>query len=59
MTLGPRRWERCDQKSVAILAEISPGDDGERGSMSMCNSCLKVFKQLNKNWKSRYIEAKI
>lgn len=34
---------RCSNKPDVIIEELFPGPDGLRGSMSLCNSCLKVF----------------
>lgn len=39
MTLGPRQWERCPDKAVYIAKEKQAGDDGQRGSMSLCEKC--------------------
>lgn len=42
MTLGGRPGlERCSNKAKLIVSEDEPGDDGQRGSMSMCDSCYK------------------
>ena len=51
MTLGPRNWERCELSPAVILSEIKPGLDGKKGSMSLCEDCLLVFKKLNPDWK--------
>lgn len=46
MTLGGRPGlERCTNEPTVILAETSPGDDGLMGSMSLCDSCLAVFRR--------------
>jgi hypothetical protein len=39
MTLGPRPWVRCTSKPTVIATERKAGSDGERGSMSLCDSC--------------------
>jgi hypothetical protein len=57
MTLGPRRWERCEAKPAVIVAEFRPGQDGRKGSMSLCASCLEVFKQKHLNWKAAFTIA--
>jgi hypothetical protein len=44
MTLGPRQMERCHNKPVVIAEESNPGEDGQKGSMSLCEECLIVFK---------------
>lgn len=44
MTLGPRSWVRCPSKPKYIVAERHPGKDGKQGSMSLCESCLRVFE---------------
>lgn len=45
MTLGPRSWHRCPNKPTVIVREAQPGPDGQRGSMSLCASCLEVMIQ--------------
>ena len=52
MTLGGRReMVRCTNKPVVIAVEDEPGEDGERGSMSLCSECLTVFtKQMPKGF---------
>lgn len=50
--LSPKT-ERCAQKPRHLLTEIEPGSDGRRGSMSLCDECLKVFKELTPGWQSR------
>ncbi len=54
MTLGGRRTYRCDGSAVFIVKELQPGDDGKRGSMSMCNKCLHIFQEIHPNWMKRY-----
>ena len=34
---------RCRNKPTVIAAEVEPGEDGHRGSMSLCDECLVVF----------------
>jgi len=44
MTLGGVPGHvRCKNKPVVIAKEIKPGADGQRGSMSLCEDCKKVF----------------
>ena len=43
MTLGPRTMERCSNVPTVVATEIKPGDDGARGSMSLCDECRAVF----------------
>jgi hypothetical protein len=45
MTLGPRPLVRCENEPFVIAEEIEPGEDGERGSMSLCADCFEVFQQ--------------
>ena len=59
MTLGPRRWERCTKKPTVVASEVNPGEDGENGSMSLCDSCLEMFKRKFKNWKKEFTIARI
>lgn len=48
---GPMRlgvvegYTQCCAKPVAVVSEKKAGPDGLRGSMSMCDSCLDVFKK--------------
>ncbi len=46
MTLGgsPGRV-RCSNVPTLIAKENQPGKDGRKGSMSLCESCAKVFVQ--------------
>lgn len=43
MTLGPRKYIRCTAKPVVIAKETKAGSDGQKGSMSLCESCRLVF----------------
>lgn len=44
MTMGGRPgMERCEAIPKVIVTEVDPGDDGERGAMSLCGSCLTTF----------------
>ena len=36
---------RCGSKPTVIATEIAPGPDGQKGSMSLCESCLEAFKK--------------
>jgi hypothetical protein len=36
---------RCKNKPIVILKETKPGQDGLKGSMSLCEGCLEVFKK--------------
>jgi len=45
MTLGGRReMVRCSNKPTVIITETKPGEDGQKGSMSLCPDCLIVFR---------------
>lgn len=46
MTLGPRALVRCLKAPVVIATETKPGEDGRRGSMSLCAECQSVLTQL-------------
>ena len=35
--------ERCTNKPLFIATEKKPGEDGQKGSMSLCADCLVVF----------------
>jgi hypothetical protein len=37
MTFGPRKWVRCQNKPIYIAHEVKPREDGQKGSMSLCN----------------------
>jgi len=54
MTLGGPSvgtMERCTNKPVCIVTENKPGKDGQVGSMSLCQDCLKQFnKQLGPDY---------
>ncbi|MDA4132063.1 MAG: hypothetical protein OK454_02920 [Thaumarchaeota archaeon] len=48
MTLGfmqlggpPKTTERCKSKPTMLMEEREPGEDGQRGSMTVCDGCLK------------------
>jgi hypothetical protein len=44
MTMGGRhKMVRCTNEPVFIVTEKKPGEDGQKGSMSLCASCLAVF----------------
>ena len=52
MTLGgsPRRV-RCENAPSVIAIEKRPGDDGQIGSMSLCDDCKAVFiKQMGEDY---------
>lgn len=44
MMLGPGR-NRCVNKPSVIVVEADPGQDGQRGSMSLCDSCLQALHE--------------
>lgn len=46
MTLGgvPGRV-RCKNKPTWLVIEASAGEDGQRGSMTVCDSCCVVLKK--------------
>lgn len=44
MTVGGRpAMVRCTNVPTMLLTEKSPGEDGQIGSMTVCNDCFKVF----------------
>lgn len=44
MTLGGRPGlVRCTNKPAVIITETQPAEDGQIGSMSLCDECEKVF----------------
>jgi hypothetical protein len=43
MTLGPRAFHRCRNLPTVIVTEKLPGKDGQRGAMSLCDSCKQVL----------------
>lgn len=46
MTLGGRpALERCDRKPTVLVVENTPGEDGRKGSMTLCDGCLAVFRK--------------
>jgi hypothetical protein len=42
MTLGPRHRIQCDAVPSWIAIERGLGEDGQIGSMSLCNDCAKT-----------------
>ena len=52
MTLGGgQKMIRCENKPTVIATETNAGSDGLKGSMTMCDDCLKVAeKQLPKGF---------
>ncbi len=47
MTLGGRPGRvRCSSVPAVIAKENEPGSDGRKGSMSLCESCSKVFLEM-------------
>lgn len=55
MTLGPRQWVRCPNPPTVISTELVPDPkDGQRGSMSLCDECLAVFKKRFPQWRTQY-----
>ena len=52
MTLGGvPGLERCKNKPDFICTENKPGEDGQRGSMSLCIGCASVMrKQLGRDF---------
>ncbi len=46
MTLGGSPgFERCASKPTVILTENTPGRDGHKGSMALCDACLAQFRK--------------
>jgi hypothetical protein len=43
--MGGPAFTRCANKPAFIAKEERPGEDGKRGSMSLCPSCYSVFTQ--------------
>lgn len=52
MTLGPRPpAERCTNVPTVIAKENKHNEDGRRGSMSLCDECLKeLVRRTGKNY---------
>lgn len=60
---GPRKTtERCKNKPTMLMEEREPGEDGQRGSMTVCDDCFKqaqlgvlagstIYSRLTKNRK--------
>ena len=40
-----KKIERCSNKPTTVLTEKEKGEDGLKGSMSLCDSCLEVAKK--------------
>ncbi len=45
MTLGPRKFVRCNSIPKYIALENVPGPDGLKGSMSLCEPCSEMLKK--------------
>jgi len=46
MTLGGgHKMIRCKNVPIVIATETKAGSDGVKGSMTMCDECLKVAKE--------------
>ena len=41
MIFGPPRMVQCTAKPTVIIHEKKPNKDGLKGSMSLCDECLK------------------
>ena len=39
MVMGPKNLRRCTNKPVVIAYEKNVGEDGVKGSMSLCQTC--------------------
>lgn len=51
MTLGPRPMIRCKNSPVWIARENTPGEDGRKGSMSLCADCtLAMIRRFGKDY---------
>lgn len=59
MTLGTHPWRRCEAKPVVVLRDRQAGSDGKRQSMSLCASCLVVFKERNPDWEIKFTVRKV
>ncbi|KKM19829.1 hypothetical protein LCGC14_1651720 [marine sediment metagenome] len=40
---GGHKMVRCTNKPSVIATENKPGEDGQKGSMSICTDCLTKF----------------
>ncbi len=46
MTLvGRHEMVRCDRPPTVLIVENKPGADGRKGSMTLCDGCLAVFRK--------------
>lgn len=41
MSFGVPSWVRCNNAPSVIATETTAGGDGRRGSMALCDECLK------------------
>lgn len=55
---GVKTTERCKNRPTAILHEAEAGPDGQKGSMSVCNSCLTEFEKKVTQGKAPKYDAK-
>ena len=44
MTFGPRQLVRCERTPKWVVKEKKPGEDGRRGSMSLCAECAEIME---------------
>lgn len=42
---GRSRMARCKAEPEWIAVEVEPGEDGQRGGMSLCSSCREVLER--------------
>jgi hypothetical protein len=50
---------RCDSTPTILVSELKVGSDGKRGSMTLCESCWKVFIEKIPNYLDLYTFASI
>jgi len=44
--LGPNTFRRCGRLPTAIVLEREDGEDGHKGSMSLCEHCLPIMQDM-------------
>ena len=56
MTLGGRPGrERCASAPSVLATEADPGEDGLRGSMSLCAECFNAFQKQEPTGRATFV----
>ncbi len=58
MTFGPRPFVRCSNAPTVIITELVNGPDGQKGSMSLCDDCLKIAQKIGQQCTVKAIQPR-